>query len=177
MKPVSASQELKYVLLRKIWGKPFTAYGLTDENEFLSSHLSDRASTALKAKSYHEEAKKLRSLPEHWMYIVPTVYYSLQVSNGGHHQFFMNSEGAYNQLVSEGLAFFGMNEYVPIFKEALTHYSKDVYEDNKPETWEEFTAGYKDSPLEAIDEQFYSKDTYLDDLLDEYVRTNLSSFK
>jgi hypothetical protein len=66
-----------------------------------------------------EFARVLQELPPHWGTLEAMMYYDSMVNNGGHHQYFWNSQGAYINLVETGLELYGAKHHLGIFRSAL----------------------------------------------------------
>jgi Domain of unknown function (DUF4375) len=120
-------------------------------------------------------AHKLRRLPKIWGTLEALMYYDSQVNNGGHEQYFANSEGAFLDLVEDGLGVYAEECHKHIFKRALFRYNSELYAEY----------AYLDSTAEAnlrspyydLDDLYYKASPKLPDLVDRFVRGNLSLYK
>ncbi|MDZ4286520.1 MAG: DUF4375 domain-containing protein [Prosthecobacter sp.] len=132
-----------------------TARGLDSGDEFFVFELADRVAEHVDIDDTPESVERLRALPEHWRYIEPLIYYFNEVNNGGHHQYFWNSQGVYRHLVAEGLKYYQATEFEKNFADALAVYRPEAYEVGKGGTWEAFQEAYKEDRYDKQDSRFY----------------------
>jgi Domain of unknown function (DUF4375) len=88
-------------------------------------------------------------LPPPWLHLDMMLHLDAEVVNGGFHQLFWNSEGAYNKAILEGFRFFGFTNFQDIFLRAVACAPEHKVVETKrrgENTWEEFTAGYRTIP-------------------------------
>jgi hypothetical protein len=123
-------------------------------------------------------AQKLRKLPRHWGTLETLMYYDSMVNNGGHDQYFANSEGAYLDLVEDGLKLYASHYHLHIFQRALYRYNPDLYAEHadldpdppsKEENWR--------SPYDDLDRLYFKADPKLPHLIERYIRSNLELYK
>lgn len=120
-------------------------------------------------------AKKLRDLPKHWGTLESLMYYDAMVNHGGHQQYFTNSDGAYLDLVEDGLRLYTSHYHQQIFQRALYRYSPDRF----PE-YAELDTSAKPDPEDSYDELdrlYYKADPKLPELVDRFIRNNLALYK
>lgn len=151
--------------------------GLDPQEEYFIFELADRITEHVKIDDTPESEAQLRELPEHWRYIEPLIYYFNQVNNGGHHQYFWNSQGVYRHLVTEGLAYFQADEFIENYQEALTFYDPNAYEVRNGATWEGFRAGDPGDRFDLQDSKFYAIKPGLDEILTQVVRWKLKDYR
>ena len=100
-----------------------------------------------------------------------------EVNNGGHHQFFWNSDGALNAETLEDLRYIKADAFADIFAGALDVYGKYDYQKEKQEAgrdWEAFSEAYREGRLEEYDDRFYeeSEKQSLSNLLARHILDN-----
>ncbi len=123
----------------------------------------------------------VRQLPQHWRAVYTTFWLECEVNNGGHHQFFWNSNGALNAETLTDLKLIHAYEYFSIFETALEIYGKHDYQEEKRasgNSWEGFTDAYREKRLEECDNRFYelSEKATVADLLARYILDNRATF-
>ena len=123
-------------------------------------------------------AQKLRKLPRHWGTLETLMYYDAMVNNGGHDQYFANSEGAYLDLVEDGLKLYASDYHLHIFQRALHRYKPDLYAEHadldpdRPSEEENLR-----SPYDDLDGLYFKADPNLPELIEKYIRSNLELYK
>jgi hypothetical protein len=103
-------------------------------------------------------APHVKDLPQHWRAVYTTFWLECEVDNGGHHQFFWNSDGALNTETLEDLKYIGADEFAGVFAAALKTYGRHDYEQEKQSagnSWEAFTEAYREKRLDECDSRFY----------------------
>ena len=146
-------------------------------SQLQSENLASEAFTAVlsylgKGGDYDAKAK---ALPPQWRAVYTTCRLDDEVNNGGHHQFFWNSDGALNKETLEDLTYIGAEPFVPIFRDALAVYDGKDYPAEKQSAgnnWEAFTQGYRDKRLEDCDNRFYKINKSIYDYVADYIRSN-----
>lgn len=123
-------------------------------------------------------AQKLRQLPKHWGTLEALMYYDSQVNNGGHDQYFANSEGAYLDLVEDGLKLYASDFHLHILQRALYRYRPDLYAEHAdldpiPPSGEENWR----SPYDDLDSLYFKANPKLPDLIEKFIRSNLELYK
>ncbi len=119
-------------------------------------------------------------LPHPWLHLGMMLELDAEVVNGGFHQLFWNSEGAYNEAILEGLRFFGFSNFQDIFLRAVACAEEHKILRTKrrgENTWEEFTAGYKSIPWDLIDEAYYQTSPTLFQCVARYLREHPEEFR
>jgi hypothetical protein len=120
-------------------------------------------------------AQKLRKLPRHWGTLETLMYYDSMVNNGGHDQYFANSEGAYLDLVEDGLKLYASDYHLHIFQRALYRYSPDRFPEHA-----ELDASATIDPEDQYDELdrlYFRASPNLPELVDRFIRSNLSLYR
>jgi hypothetical protein len=118
-------------------------------------------------------------LPHPWLSLYMMLKLDGEVVNGGFHQFFWNSEGKYDQATDEALAYFGATEFREIFKRAIAcakEYRVVETKRRSENTWEDFTAGYKTIPWDALDEAYYQASPTLFQNVARHLREHPNEF-
>ena len=121
----------------------------------------------------------VRGMPQHWRAVYTTTYLQGQVENGGHHQFFWNSDGALNQETLADLNLISAQPFVLLFEEALDVYARHDYKGDKRDsgnTWEGFTEAYQEKRMDELDDAFYKVPKSVSDYMNDYIRTNRLNF-
>lgn len=157
--------------------KTLTAEGLDSKDEYFVFELADRVAEVVTIDDTPESVERLKALPEHWRYIEPLIYYFNEVNNGGHHQYFWNSQGVYRQLVLEGLKYYEADSFVEIYTEALAIYKPKDYEVKSGGTWDEFQKAYKEDRYSKQDSRFYEIKPDISQIISTSVRKNLNQYK
>ncbi|MEM9774818.1 MAG: DUF4375 domain-containing protein [Chloroflexota bacterium] len=137
--------------------------------------------TFLEKETLETYNPKIKSLPQHWRAVYTTFWLECEIRNGGHHQFFWNSEGEFNTETLEDLKLINASEYVTIFSKALEVYDKHDYIEEKIEAgsdWERFTQGYREKRLDECDSNFEkaNKTESIADVLTKYISHNKQLF-
>ena len=73
----------------------------------------------------------------------------------------------------------GATPFFALSESALKIYGHHHYADEKQasgNTWEAFTAGYREQRMEEIDKRFYNQPTSIADVLSAYIRANLELY-
>jgi hypothetical protein len=123
----------------------------------------------------------VQQLPSHWRAMQTVYWLYLEVQNGGFHQFFWNSNGAMLDETQEDLQLIGATPFVGIFVRARSIYQTRDYKTEREasgNSWEGFTAGYRDKRLEALDREFYQQYNIkpLTVYLGEFIKLHLELF-
>jgi hypothetical protein len=121
----------------------------------------------------------IRRFPPAWRLVYTTFWLQCEVDNGGHHQFFWNTDGAWNAQTQSDLETIGAWPFVRIFTEARKIYDAYNYADEKASSgnsWEGFTAAYREKRMEELDNTFYKEPKQIDAFLGEYIRANPELF-
>lgn len=120
-------------------------------------------------------AQKLRKLPKHWGTLEPLMYYDCLVNNGGHEQYLANSDGAFLDLVEDGLRMCATKYHQDIFKRAMFRYCPERFPEH--EDSESFAAPDSKSPYNDLDLLYYAADPKLPELVERFIRSNLSLYR
>ena len=117
----------------------------------------------------------IRNLSGHWRAVYTVLRLEGEVNNGGHHQFFWNSDGALNKETLEDLRQISAYPFILIFEEALDEYQRHDYagdKGNSGNTWEAFTEAYKEKRMAILDTAFYKTPKTIAMYLADYIRSN-----
>lgn len=117
----------------------------------------------------------VKRLPQPWRAVYTTFWLECEVNNGGHHQFFWNSDGGLNEETLADLRLIEAAPFVALFEAALQVYGRYDYQDEKASsgnTWEAFTEGYREQRMEDIDRQFFGQPAAIADFLCAYIRAH-----
>jgi hypothetical protein len=129
--------------------------------------LADRIADYANVDDTPESVDRLRALPEHWRYIEPLIYYYTEVNDGGHAQYFANSEGVYRDLLTEGMKYYHADAFARNYAEALARYKAESDPQKK------FSTEYYDKQ----DSAFYKIKPDLAEVLSIEIKQNLDKFK
>jgi len=124
-------------------------------------------------------AETVRRLPQHWRPLYTTFWLDGQVNNGGHHQFFWNSDGALNKETLEDLRLISAQPFILLFEEAIDEYERHDYDSDKLDsgnTWEAFTEAYKEKRMRILDEAFWSARKTIPMYLADFIRSHRGMF-
>lgn len=124
-------------------------------------------------------ANRIRLLPKHWRAVYTTIALEAEVCNGGHHQFFWNTDGILNEETLADLQLIRAKPFVAIFKKALAEYAHHDYATDKiksDNSWEGFTAAYREKRMNDLDTAFYKQSRNIESYLTDYIRNNRKLF-
>ena len=117
----------------------------------------------------------MKRLNQPWRAVYTSLDLMAEVENGGFHQFFWNSEGKVNAETEEGLQFLGATPYHGLFTEARKIFEAHDYVGEKADTgntWEGFTAAYKEKRMGELDTSFYKQPKRLDDFIGDFIKAH-----
>lgn len=154
-----------------------TVIGLNVNDEFFIFSVADRITEYSDIDGTKESVKRINALKEHWRFIEPIIYYYNQINNGGHHQYFWNSEGIYNQLVLDGLRYFKAREFEQIFTDCLRIYANSDKKIYRRGFFENFQRGYEERLYNEQDKTFYNSNYDLAEFIHTYVLSNIEIYK
>lgn len=103
-------------------------------------------------------------------------FYSAEVDNGGHDQFFFNSTGLLWEEVLKGFDLLELPEFKKILEKALTHFPNSKPSKNREERIKQLDA--IDFDLYEIDKEFYALDKggVLREKFNQYILTHPEEF-
>jgi hypothetical protein len=104
-------------------------------------------------------AAQVRSLPSHWRAVYTVSWMEHEVLNGGHHQFFWNSEGRLNSETLADLELIGAEAAAEIFRDALDVFESHDYVRRKARAEGSliaFAASEPEGELSPLDQAFYA---------------------
>jgi hypothetical protein len=130
----------------------------------------------LKGKEY---LARMRELPQHWRAVYTTCHLEGEVNNGGHHQFFWNSDGELNKETLDDLRLISASPFVLLFEEALDEYQRHDYSGDKKDsgnTWEAFTEGYEEKRMATLDTAFCKVPKTIAIYLSDYIRSHRNKY-
>ena len=102
---------------------------------------------------------KARLLPAHWRAVEVLHAVDMQVTNGGFHQLFTNTCGAYDAHIRKDVQWLGHAEYEAILGTALDRYATMDYQaqwDNLGVSWDFFADGYKLHDFEDLSTAYFA---------------------
>jgi hypothetical protein len=147
--------------------------------EEVASNAYDALLKGLEGLPGDDVDEKLLLIPRPGRAVYTTLMLQFEVENGGHHQFFWNSEGRWNDETRADLELIDAWPFVRIFAEAVSIYESHDYAEEKSSsrnTWDAFTAGYREKRMEALDTQFYNEPKSISAFLGEFIRRNIEAF-
>ena len=168
--------------LRNIFVRRLSARGLDAESESLGHDMADRVILHLGLQKAKNPVARLSKLEPKWRYIAPLFMYESEVANGGHFQFFWNTDGSSNELVRSGLKYFQCDEFLEIYEEALEIYDsrphlKSAKNSSGEEMREAFAANSEEDPYDKQDMRYYDTVPGLDEVLSNTLRARLSDYR
>jgi hypothetical protein len=128
---------------------------------------------------WSERLEHIRHLPQHWRAIYTTLALEGEVNNGGHHQFFWNSDGVLNKETLEDLRLISAKPFILLFEEALDEYQRRDYVAEKQDSGnskEAFLEGYKEDRMQTLDAAFYKVPRTIAMCLADYIRSNRTMY-
>ena len=152
---------------------------ITREPEEVASYAYDALLKALEHLPGDDFDEKLLVVPPRWRAVYTTLCLQFEVENGGHHQFFWNTEGRWNDETRADLELIDAWPFARILAEALNIYRAHDYAEEKSSsgnTWDAFTAGYRDKRMEALDKQFYNEPKSISAFLGEFIKSNVEMY-
>ncbi len=99
--------------------------------------------------------------------------YMSEVHNGGHWQYFCNDAHFDHEEVIESLRTIGAEEQAEILKQAWAKLPEDI---RRPETVEQFIAGYDEVDMQHLDTAFNDCTKQIEDHLEDYLDRYESEF-
>jgi hypothetical protein len=120
---------------------------------------------------------RLNKASQELRFIAPLARYINEVTNGGHHQFFWNTDGVYNDLVMTGINYYECNNLADNFKKALNTFKEDAtmheedYESLKDMT-KKFSTSAKLDNYELFDNTFFESESQLQNTINQSIRKN-----
>lgn len=147
------------------------------KSEYLASQASDLVAKLFQRRGDNEFsfAQKLRRLPKHWGALEAVMFYHTMVDNGGHDRYFGASEGAFCDLVEDGLRLFAGDYHRHVFQRALGRYRPELYAEYAPLD----SARPVDlrTPYDDLDGLYYKADPKLPTLVDRFICSNLELYR
>lgn len=120
-------------------------------------------------------AQKLRRLPRHWGTLEALMFYDAMVNNGGHQRYFAASDGAYLDLVEDGLRLYASDYHQQLFQRALFRYDCKRFPEGA--NLDASAAPDSDDPYRELDRLYFRADPQLTDLIERYIRSNLALYQ
>lgn len=108
---------------------------------------------------WSDDFEIISSLPKPCQDIYSVYIIEGEVNNGGFNQCYFNSSRQFTKMAESGFKAIGAAGYADLMIRANTIYSeiKDDLEKYDDGTLESFSESYGDNPLNALDDEFYSK--------------------
>lgn len=129
---------------------------------------------------WSDDFEVVSSLPEPCQNIYSVYIIEGEVNNGGFNQCYYNSSRQFTKMAESGFNSIGAEGFADITIRANTIYSeiKDDLEKYNDGSIESFSESYKNNPLNALDDEFYSmyEKEPLDKLCIDYIRANSQYF-
>jgi hypothetical protein len=122
----------------------------------------------------------IRQLPQHWRAVYTVFHLNGEVNNGGHHQFFWNSDGSLNNETLADLRLISAKPFILLFEEALDEYQRHDYAGDKRDsgnTWEAFSEAYREERMAILDAAFCKLPGTLVMCLADYIRSNRDLYR
>lgn len=138
-----------------------SAFHLTPASE--TANLAYYAVLAFVEASGGEYQESIQQLPQSWRAVYTTFWLQCEVDNGGHHQFFRNSQEIINEVTAADLQFIGATKYAEIFKSACKTYRNQRDHD---------VESIRLAGLDEIDELFYHQPQSLFELLGRHIQAH-----
>jgi len=154
-----------------------SAEGLDPNDKSFVFQLADRVAAYADIDDTPQSVARLQALPEHWRYLEPLICYHNEVNNGGHHQYFWNSQGVYRHLVAEGLKYYRATDFEQNYLKALDLYQPSLYEVSQGATYEAFDKAYREDRFDTQDRRFYQIKPDLDEVIATAVRQNIDKYQ
>ena len=63
------------------------------DSEYFPYEVSDLVANIFQIDNSPEGVERLKRVPAHWRVVEVIMYYNTEIQNGGHHQYFWNSQG------------------------------------------------------------------------------------
>jgi hypothetical protein len=133
----------------------------------------------LKNVRSHDLDDTVKTFPQGWRATYTTFWLQCEVNNGGHHQFFWNSEGALNEVTEQDLELIGATPFLKLFREAKKIFEAHDYAKEKASSgnsWHGFTEAYREKRMEELDDQFYKEAKQIEDYLGDFIQRNPNLF-
>ncbi|SKB03109.1 protein of unknown function [Prosthecobacter debontii] len=151
--------------------------GLDLEDPYFIFKLADRIAESVNVDDTPESAERLQALPQPWRYIAPLVAYYNEVNNGGHHQYFWNTQGVYRDLVAEGLKYYRAEAFERNYDEALRLYRPDLYDIAQGASYEAYDQASRADRFDQQDRCFYATRPKLTEVLSKEVREGKDGYQ
>ena len=146
---------------------------ITDEmlkSNSLPYDAGDLVAKVHKIETNKESADLLRCLPSHWGTLEALMYYDMEVNNGGHKQYFINSRGYFIDLVENGLEHYGAKEHLLIYRQALSRYHA-MHNGNDSNAINDI------NPYSDLDVLYYKSNPQLAKIIDKYIRDHIHDYR
>jgi hypothetical protein len=122
-----------------------------------------------------KSAERLKKVAQERRFIAPLARYINEVTNGGHHQFFWNSNGSYNDLVLEGLHYYNHDDLAANFQQSLAVYHGDDSMHGADFTSlrdmsRKFSSSAKERNYDIFDDSFFEQQSGLEDHINASIR-------
>lgn len=123
--------------------------------------------------------QKMLLLPTNWRAVNTLFTLDYQVCNGGFHQFFTNTGGAFDSILIDDVSQLGDSEFVSIVTTAFREYEKIDFTDqweNRGKSWEYFTAPNREGRFQSENKAFYAVRPRMNVQIGTYVRSTAELF-
>ena len=169
---IRSSLDSAYAFQGDIWEQ--------EDNRIIEYHISE----ALNKKSnYGEDLSKLNGYEKVFLVMNELI---MEVNNGGFDQFFLNSDGRYNDILVSSAEAIKAYDIAKICRKALAIYAKNVDAESAIEKRAyhdsmEYMQIYKYDPifpdLNKCDDAFYASEDYITGLSVQYAKENKEQFR
>jgi hypothetical protein len=145
------------------------------------SHRSnrDRASEPYGREDLEDEATVLREATRGQRAIYALDWTTLEVNNGGWHQFFWNSSGALTDEAIAGAELIGARENAAILREAAAVFPRGQVPEDRSARWRALDS-ISDAEAERVfgplETRWYARDLQLERLMVAYIEANPDEF-
>jgi Domain of unknown function (DUF4375) len=126
-----------------------------------------------------DTAIQVRGLPRHWRAVYTVCWLDFEVRNGGHHQFFWNSEGRLNDETLADLELIGAEAAAAIFRGALSVFAGHDYAGKKARAVDflaAFSAANPENAMSPLDHAFYTLPKSPTQFLGAFIKANVTLF-
>ena len=154
--------------------------GATPDDK-LSQVVMDYVTGQLKKVPPHDRGELIRKFPTAIRVVYAMIAVEAEVNNGGFHQFFFNSSGAYAGDALTGFELLGLNDYAELMRRATKCFADENEMQNRirqNRNLETFSASYKETNLGGFDKEFYAlnRSNPLRSVANRYIREHVQEF-
>ncbi|MEM7453426.1 MAG: DUF4375 domain-containing protein [Planctomycetota bacterium] len=158
---------------------PLPAGISAEEDKVVSREVITRVMDALDGAK-GDRSRKMLMLPRHWRAINTAFTLDYEVRNGGFHQFFTNTGGAFDEILIEDISSLGHTEYLRRVKDAFEEYQKHDYTGqwaNRGKSWDYFSKPNREGRFRIQDKAYFAVKPRMRSVIAQFVRKNIDSFE